>query len=74
MLVLGRTPGEAILIGSDIEVVVLAVSGNQVHIGVTAPRKVAVWRKELVVRPGESSTSGVSRTPQTQGAGRSDRR
>jgi carbon storage regulator len=48
MLVLGRRPGESILIGPDVEVYVLAAEGGQVRLGVRAPREVAVLRRELL--------------------------
>lgn len=47
MLILTRRPGEALIIGDDIVVQVLDVRGNQVRIGVEAPRDVAVDREEL---------------------------
>lgn len=50
MLILTRRPGETIRIGDDIEVVVLGVKGNQVRIGVTAPRDTEVHREEIYQR------------------------
>lgn len=50
MLILSRRPGETIRIGDDIEVVVLGVKGNQVRIGVTAPRDTEVHREEIYQR------------------------
>ena len=47
MLILTRRPGETIKIGDDVEVTVLAVKGNQVRIGITAPKEVAVHREEI---------------------------
>ncbi|MBX5493595.1 MAG: carbon storage regulator CsrA [Chloroflexi bacterium] len=47
MLVLGRRVGETICIADGIEIVVVAISGGQVRIGVKAPRDVAVLRGEL---------------------------
>lgn len=48
MLVLSRRAGEAILIGEDVEVVILGTDGGQVRVGIRAPRKVTVLRKELL--------------------------
>lgn len=48
MLVLSRRPGQSIVIGKDVEVVVLATDGGQVRIGIRAPREVTVLRRELV--------------------------
>ena len=47
MLVLTRRPGETLIIGEDIRVTVLEVSGHQVRLGVTAPREVPVHREEV---------------------------
>ncbi|HEY8353595.1 MAG TPA: carbon storage regulator CsrA [Methylophilaceae bacterium] len=47
MLVLTRKVGESIVIGQDIEVTVLEVRGEQVKLGIRAPRTVAVHRKEV---------------------------
>lgn len=48
MLVLSRRPGQSILIGRDVEIVVLSSDGLQVRLGVRAPREVMVLRSELV--------------------------
>lgn len=48
MLILTRKPGESILIGDDISVTVLMVKGNQVRIGINAPRDIIVVRDELL--------------------------
>jgi carbon storage regulator len=47
MLVLTRRPAESIMIGDDIEISVLGVSGEKVRIGIDAPRDVPVFRKEI---------------------------
>jgi carbon storage regulator len=47
MLVLTRKLGQSIVIGDDIEVVVLEVRGEQVRIGIRAPKTVMVHRKEI---------------------------
>jgi len=47
MLILTRRVGETLMIGSDIVVTVLGVKGNQVRIGVKAPKEVAVHREEI---------------------------
>lgn len=50
MLVITRHPGEAIMIGDDTEVTVLGIQGTQVRIGINAPQKVSVHRKEIYQR------------------------
>jgi carbon storage regulator len=47
MLALTRKKGESIMIGDGVEVVVLGISGEQVRLGILAPRNVAVHRKEV---------------------------
>lgn len=47
MLILTRSPGETICIGDDIKFSVLDVRGNQVRLGIAAPRNVSVDREEI---------------------------
>jgi carbon storage regulator len=49
MLVLTRKTNQSIMIGDDIEVSVLAVSRDKIRLGITAPRDVPVFRKEVYV-------------------------
>ena len=50
MLVLTRNIGESLIIGDNIEVAVLAIKGNQVRIGINAPKDVSVHREEIYER------------------------
>jgi carbon storage regulator len=50
MLILTRRVGETIKIGNDVGVTVLGVKGNQVRVGITAPKNVAVHREEIYER------------------------
>jgi carbon storage regulator len=50
MLILTRRVGETVVIGDDVTVTVLGVKGNQVRLGVNAPREVAVHREEIFER------------------------
>ena len=47
MLVLARKLNESIMIGEDIEVVIIDIKGDQVKLGIKAPKKVTVHRKEI---------------------------
>lgn len=47
MLVLTRKPDQSIMVGKEIEIMVLEVRGEQVRLGIRAPREVAVHRKEV---------------------------
>ena len=65
MLILTRRAGEAVRIGADIEVTVMAVNGSQVRIGINAPRDVAVDREEIAERKRrdrEGSQAGAGAT------------
>lgn len=50
MLILTRRVGETLMVGDEIQVTVLGVKGNQVRIGVNAPKSVSVHREEIYQR------------------------
>ncbi len=59
MLILTRRAGETVMIGSDVTITVLGVKGNQVRIGINAPKDVAVHREEIYERiQGEKASEG----------------
>jgi len=61
MLILTRRAGETVMIGSDVTITVLGVKGNQVRIGINAPKDVAVHREEIYERiQGEQASDGVA--------------
>ena len=59
MLVLSRKPGQEVVIGDDIRVTVIAIHGNQVRLGFTAPAGISLRRLELV-QPADPSRSRES--------------
>ncbi len=60
MLILTRRVGETVMIGNDVTVTVLGVKGNQVRVGVNAPRDVAVHREEIFERIKREHEEGAS--------------
>lgn len=61
MLILTRRPGEEIVIGDDITIVVLGIKGNQVRIGVNAPADISVHRSEIYIKIQEEIKNGIAR-------------
>jgi carbon storage regulator len=57
MLILTRRVGERLFIGGDVQVTVLAVRGEQVRVGIAAPKHVPVHREEVYERIGQKQVS-----------------
>lgn len=64
MLILTRRAGETVMIGSDVTITVLGVKGNQVRIGINAPKDVAVHREEIFQRIQSEKEAGTGETPE----------
>ncbi len=60
MLVLTRKTNQSIMIGDDVEVTVLAVSRDKIRLGITAPRDIPVFRKEVYISIQEEGANGTA--------------
>lgn len=66
MLILTRRVGETLIIGDDVIVTVLGIKGNQVRIGINAPKDVSVHREEIYQRiQQEKNTTAQQAAPKT---------
>jgi carbon storage regulator len=68
MLILTRRVGETVMIGDDVTITVLGVKGNQVRVGINAPKNVAVHREEIyerIKREQQSDPTGRADSPET---------
>lgn len=60
MLALSRKKNEAIIINNNVEVTILEVKGDQVKIGITAPKDVPIYRKEVYLQIQKANEEAVS--------------
>ena len=60
MLVLSRKKDQAIMIGDNIELTIIDVQGDQVRIGINAPKNVSIYRKELFLEIQEENKKAAS--------------
>ena len=60
MLALSRKKNEALIINNNVEITILEIKGEQVKLGITAPREVPVYRKEVYVQIQDSNKEAVS--------------
>ena len=59
MLALSRKKGEALVINNNVEITILEIKGEQVKIGISAPKEVPVYRKEIYVQIQEANKEVV---------------
>ena len=60
MLALSRKKNEAVIINNNVEITILEVKGDQVKIGIAAPREVPIYRKEVYLQIQEANQDAVS--------------
>lgn len=60
MLALSRKTNESIMLGSDIEISILEIKGDQVKIGINAPKSVPIFRKEIFLQIEEENKQAVA--------------
>lgn len=60
MLALSRKKNEAIVVNNNVEITILDIKGDQVKLGITAPREVPVYRKEVYVQIQESNKEAMT--------------
>ena len=58
MLILSRRPGEAVMIGDDVTIVILGLKGRQVRVGISAPKSTNIYREEIFPSPGPPEPNG----------------
>lgn len=59
MLVLSRKKGDSIIIDDNIEVTIVDISGEQVKLGINAPKNIAIYRKEIFMQIKEENKSSI---------------
>ncbi len=60
MLALSRKINESIMLGNDIEITVLEIKGDQVKIGINAPKSIPIYRKEIYLQIQEENRTAAS--------------
>jgi carbon storage regulator len=68
MLVLSRREGEAVMIGTDVTIVILGVRGRQVRVGIAAPKSTGIYRMEILHNPQRNEKLAEDRVVATAGS------
>jgi carbon storage regulator len=63
VLILSRTPGEAVMIGDDVKIVILGISGRQIRVGISAPKSINIYREEIYPRLAPPEPNGDRAAP-----------
>lgn len=70
MLALSRKSNESIMLGNDIEITILDIKGDQVKIGISAPKSVPIYRKEIYQQIQEANKEAIK----TEASAKEDRK
>lgn len=65
MLALSRKENESIIVGSDIEITLLEIKGDQVKLGISAPKSVPIYRKEIYLQVQEENKKAAAQADLT---------
>lgn len=60
MLALSRKKNESIIVNNDVEITILEIKGDQVKIGITAPKSVPIYRKEVYLQIKEANEAAIA--------------
>lgn len=66
MLALSRKINESVMLGNDVEVTILEIKGDQVKVGINAPKSVPIYRKEIYIQIQQANQDAVSKTVSAQ--------
>ncbi|MGH8603865.1 MAG: carbon storage regulator CsrA [Gammaproteobacteria bacterium] len=66
MLILTRRVGESLMIGDDVSITVLGIKGNQVRLGVNAPKEISVHREEIYQRIQQEKARAQEEVPSSE--------
>lgn len=66
MLALSRKVNESIMIGNDVELTILEVKGDQVKVGIRAPKSVPIYRKEIYLQIQQANKEAVEESISTE--------
>jgi carbon storage regulator len=68
LLIITRRPGEKIMVGDDVVLEVIEVSGSSVRVGISAPRSIAVYREEIWRAVKEENATAAAAEPDRPGS------
>lgn len=66
MLALSRKINESVMLGNDVEVTILEIKGDQVKVGINAPKSIPIYRKEIYIQIQQANQDAVSKTVSAQ--------